>query len=226
MKIELFDAYSIRARLSVTIILLSPVILSLFLCFQSAFTTLSSAVIIMVLLAFANYLPVIQRSVGKKKYTTPDYAAQYLLPTDNTLDSATKERYYKKLAVLDASFSGLSDTNNPDLSEKIASAVLFLREKTRDCRLVLEENITYGFCKNLQSAKPFGIAMCILTDTLLIIYAAIKCSSLSDISLRLWFALAVNFGILLFWVGFVKETNRDAAAKRYAKALISAIDSL
>ena len=226
MKIELFDAYNIRARLSVTIILLSPVILSLFLCFQSAFTTLSSAVIILVLLAFANYLPVLQRAAGEKKNTTPDYAAQYLLPTDNTFDSVTKERYYKKLAELDNVFSGLKDANNPDLCANTTSAVSFLREKTRDCRLVQEENIIYGFCKNLQSAKPFGIAMCILTDALLIIYAAIKCSSLSDMSLRLWFTLAVNFVILLFWIFFVKERNRDAAAKRYAKALISAIDSL
>ena len=226
MKIELFDAYNIRARLSVTIILLSPVILSLFLCFQSAFTTLSSAVIILVLLAFANYLPVLQRAVGKKKRATLDYAAQYLLPTDNAFDSATKERYYKKLADLDVSFSGLSDINNPDLSEKIASAVLFLREKTRDCRLVLEENITYGFCKNLQSSKPIGIGMCIITDVLLGTYATIKYSSASDVPLRLWFALAVNVIILLFWLVLVKVKNCDAAAKRYAKALVSAIDSL
>ena len=52
MKIELLDAYHIRVRLSASIIVLAPVAITIFLCFQEIATVVSSSIIIAVLLAF------------------------------------------------------------------------------------------------------------------------------------------------------------------------------
>lgn len=226
MKLEIFDAYNIRARFSVSIILLSPIILALFLCFDKVFSTVSSAVFVLILLAFANYLPILQRAIGSKQKLLTDYAAEFLSPTDSTFDPVTKVRYYKKLATLDPSFASLTDCDNPSQNSLLNSAISFLREKTRGNRLVLEENITYGFCKNLQAAKYFGIAICVLTGGGLFVYSKITNAPISATPLRVWFTLAVIGIILLFWFVGVRKNLREAAAKRYAKALIMAIDSL
>ena len=158
--IELFDAYNIRARLSASIILLAPIAISVFLCLEEVRSLATSAVILIVLLAFANCVPILQRRQRKNK-ETKDRAYELLLQSDNTFDSATKERYYDKLASLDKSFLPLKEPDNSDEFKALCkSTVLFLRNRTRDNRLVLEENINYGFCRNLMETKTTGIWVC------------------------------------------------------------------
>lgn len=227
MKLELFDAYNIRARVSVIIILFSPIILALFLCFETVFSTLSSATILLILLAFTNYMPIFQRKHTSEKTEKTDYIAKYLSPEDNTIDAVSKERFYKRLVGLDATFTQLSQKEDPEAVQLCCkSASLFLREKTRGNRLVLEENINYGFCKNLINSKLLGIIVCILTCVGLLVYAQIKFSTLFSAPIRIWFTLFVTILILAFWVLCVTKKNRNDAAMRYAKAVIYAIDSL
>lgn len=66
MKLELLDTYHIRVRLSASIIVLAPLAITIFLCFQEIATLASSTVLIAVLLAFTNYLPILQRQIYKK----------------------------------------------------------------------------------------------------------------------------------------------------------------
>ena len=57
MKLELLDAYNVRARLSPSIILLAPIAITLFLCFEEIRTLASSSVIIFVFsIIFVKYL--------------------------------------------------------------------------------------------------------------------------------------------------------------------------
>jgi len=57
------------------IIVLAPVAITIFLCFQEIATVVSSSIIIAVLLAFTNYLPIVQRQIYKKKLPFKNYAA-------------------------------------------------------------------------------------------------------------------------------------------------------
>jgi hypothetical protein len=70
MKLELLDAYDVRARLSASIILLAPIAITVFLCFDEINTFASSSVFIGLLLAFTNYIPILLRRVyGNKQYS-------------------------------------------------------------------------------------------------------------------------------------------------------------
>ncbi len=98
-----------------------------------------------VLLAFINYVPIMQRQFSKGEKLSVNYAAEMLLLKDNTFEPRTKERYYRKLALLDESFSLFI---KPDDSDRFygccESAVIYLRSHTREDRLIQEENINYG----------------------------------------------------------------------------------
>ena len=82
MKLELLDTYHIRVRLSASIIVLAPVAITIFLCFQEIATIASSSILIAVLLSLTNYLPIVQRQIYQKKLPFKNYAAQFLMPND------------------------------------------------------------------------------------------------------------------------------------------------
>lgn len=227
MKLELLDAYNIRARLSASIILLAPIAITLFLCFEELRSLASCSVILFVLLALTNYVPIMQRRFHKKKVSQINHAAMMLLPSDTTFDESTKSRYHNKLASLDDSFLPF---NAPDDSEKFRacceSAVLYLRSRTREDRLVQEENINYGFCKNLIANKPAGIIICTLSAVFTAIYSVIAYEGLSSIPSGNYFAFISDVILLLFWIIGINENVLESSAVHYAKALIMAVDTL
>lgn len=62
MKLDLFDSYNIRVRLSSSIIIFAPLALTVFLCFDELFTFISSSVLVAILLAFTNCLPIFSKT--------------------------------------------------------------------------------------------------------------------------------------------------------------------
>lgn len=111
MKLELLDTYHIRVRLSASIIVLAPVAITIFLCFQEIATIASLSILIAVLLSLTNYLPIVQRQIYQKKLPFKNYAAQFLMPNDEAVNSTSKKRYYKKLAEIDQTFSEFQHPN-------------------------------------------------------------------------------------------------------------------
>lgn len=95
MKPDLLDAYNIRVRLSASIILLAPIAVTVFMCFNEVTTLASSSIIVSVLLALTNYIPLLQRKISKNKTPPPNYAAQLLSWDDDTIDSTTKSRLHR-----------------------------------------------------------------------------------------------------------------------------------
>lgn len=172
MKLDLLDSYHIRARSSVSIIFLAPVAISVFLCFPEIISFSIYSVIACVLLALTNYIPILQRMLSKKQ--DHNYAADFLMPGDQEIPQARKERYYQKLVNLNPLFKCFSSPNDSqEFHECCESTVAFLREKTRNNHLVfvLEENINYGFCKNLHGIKAPAIVLCSLCDLFIAIYS-------------------------------------------------------
>lgn len=226
MNLELLDTYNIRARLSASIILLAPIALTSFLCFDEVASFATSTVFIGLLLAFTNYLPILQRHICKNlKYE--NYASQLLRADDTTLNTVSKKRYYDKLVQIDESFSLFSTPNNSkEFSDCCDSAVIYLRNHTRDNRIIQEELINYGFYKNLLSSKPIGVIICILLAVFISLYSWLKFKQLSSIPIENYFSVAVNVAMILFWIfGVTKEMFKNTA-KEYAKTLIASIDTL
>lgn len=227
MKLELLDAYNIRARLSASIILLAPIAITTFLCFEEVNTLASSTIFVSILLAFTNYIPLLQRQFSQGKYCYADYATQLLLPNNSTIDSTTKSRYYKKLSMADNSFKLFEQPNeSEDFKKCCDSAVYFLKEATRNNLHVQEENINYGFCKNLIASKTFGI---ILSSSLIVVislYSYLGYDNFSSIPINNYFALLLNIAILFFWIFGITQKMFEKSAIYYAKTLLSKIDSL
>ena len=227
MKLNLFDAYNIRARFSASIIMLAPIAITLFFLFDDMCSLATSTVILFVLLAFSNYVPTLQHLLIKKKALSTNYAEEMLSLKDSTFDEKTKKRYFTKLASFDES---LSYFNTPDDSEAFyqccESAVIYLRNNTRDNKLVQEENINFGFCKNLLANKLAGIIICIICCLGIVTYSFLRYGYLGMIPLNNYLAIISDFLILLFWIFGVNAKILSIAGKRYAKALVMAIDSL
>jgi hypothetical protein len=92
---------------------------------------------------------------------------------DTRLDSITKERYHKKLANL------IVEAKAPTAEEervdpKTADQVYFawsnyLRVNTRDTKkfpLLFQENVSYGYRRNVWGLRAFGITICALSSLL------------------------------------------------------------
>ena len=227
MKLELLDAYNVRARLSASIILLAPITITVFLCFDEINTFASSAVFIGLLLAFTNYIPILLRRVyGSKQYSV-NYAVTFLMPKDNTIDAISKHRYYETLAKIDASFALFLNPNDSDEFKKCCeSAVVYLKSQTRADHLVQEENINYGFCRNLIRSKGIGIVLCSALCVVIAIYSFVKYESLAQIPTSHYSAFAINVFMLLFWCFGITKKALDNTAKTYARTLLAAIDTI
>lgn len=227
MKLDLLDPYHIRARLCPSIILFSPFAITAFFCFDEVFSLASSAILMSLFLAFTNYLPTLQRLTQNRKQPFVNYAAELLTTQNSTLNPITKQRYYDKLASLDESFSAFSSpSDSPEFNACCTSAVSFLRERTREKHLIQEENINYGFCKNLYMSKNAGVFFCISCNILIAGYARVRFGVFSGLPLELYFSFAINCLLLLFWIfGVNKQVMQDSAIY-YAKALLSILDSL
>ena len=227
MKLELLDAYSIRARLSASIILLAPVAVTIFFCFEEIITLASSSVLIAIILAFTNYIPILQRCACKNTKHVKNYAAEFLYADNNVIDAVTKARYYSMLAKIDNSFSAFQKPETTEaFQECCVSAVIYLRNHTRDNQLVQEENMTYGFCKNLFVTKKYGIIFSLVCGIFTGTYAWSLFSAFSEIPLQYYFAFAFNISMLVFWIFGITRLILEDTAIRYAKALLAAIDSL
>ena len=227
MKLELFDAYNIRARLSASIILLAPIATSVFMCFQEITTLATGTLFLGILMAFANYVPIMQRRVCDKKKSVPNYAARFLHPDDSTIDPISKKRYYCKLQKADPSFALFGDPQDSEAFKNCcSSAIVYLRNHTRDNNLVQEESINYGFCKNLVFNKNAGIIICLSCIALVSIYSWIKFKSWSTIPTANYFSIFVNTLFLVFWIFGVTKKVLKNTAKKYAITLLSAVDSM
>lgn len=225
MKLDLLDSYHIRARLSVSIIFLAPVALSIFLCFPEIISFPTYSVIICILLALTNYIPILQRMLKKKQ--DHNYAADFLMPGNQEILQARKERYYQKLVNLDPLFKCFSSPNDSqEFHECCENAVAFLREKTRDNHLVLEEKINYGFCKNLHSVKTLAIILCSLCNLFIAFYSIIHYRDMTSIPMENYFAFASNIVLLAFWIVGVTKNALEHAGKKYALTLLGSIDGI
>ena len=227
MRLDILDSYYIRARLSPYIIVFAPIALTLFLCFDDVFNMVSSTVVICILLALTNYIPVIQRVICAKKVQFVNYAALLLSPDNKEIDDISKRRYYIKLAKMDSSFEVFNHGGEQDsITACCESAVILLRAKTRDDHIVYEENISYGFCKNMLLAKSAGIITCAVIIITIVIYSYTFYEDIISISKNNWVALLLVVILLLFWLFGVNDRIVEVSGKRYAKALIRAIDTI
>ena len=220
MNIKIFDSYNIRARVSVYIIIIAPIILTLYVVYEPVRSFTFSVVLVAIMTSFSNYLFALQRYKqrgGKRRNT----AAEFLY------DGKTKQRYYRKLSEIDKSFEAMNQpVDSEEFRQTCYSAIQWLRSNTRNNKLVQEENMLCGFYKNLISLKSVGIAFTIVAILILII-SSVPTTPLSFVqSKRNIILIFVDIGVLLFWRLGVNEKIHSVLCEKYAYALLETLDTL
>lgn len=161
----------------------------------------------------------LERDVGR------NHTAVLLMHSDDTFLGETKERYHAYLRSHDKVLSTPDEEQtDPELAFRRArSAVDWLLEHTRTgggAPLLLEENIAYGFQRNLFGLKPFGIGLALIAIAAHVLLLALVVTGEE----RFWFGIAICVllsTILSGWVLLVTKRAVVEASLAYAQRLLA-----
>lgn len=236
---KIFDAYSLRARLFPALFASASLIAALATLVPwdrlSWMHAIAGSAVPVILFIAAD----IARRAGKS--TENGYYKKWggvpttrmLRHRDDTLDADTKKAYLAfvagKIAMLAPTLE--EETANPAKADAFYErCTRWLRENTRDSKkfaLLFNENVTYGYRRNLLALKRFALA----TDVLLFIAPAIALAYFrpeveSQIAVKLFILMgaAAIHGILVA-VAVSEQALKDAA-DTYARQLLLCCETL
>lgn len=234
-----FDRYSYRARMRPALIACAPlaVWLSLWMPTDSAGARLAWTALFSC--GVAALLPHIARDLGGAREPslfrswggppTTRLLSHQLSP----LDRVTLARHHAKLRAL------APDLPLPTAAEEAAnisaanaiygSAIAILRERTRDHEkfsLVFEENVSYGFRRNLWALKPFGLTFATVGLIGCMYFAAHHSGDDPKLARQATVGAAICATILAAWILIITPEWVHVAARAYADSLIGALDNI
>lgn len=198
--LNMFSQYELKARIFPALLTIAPFGLSTLIWYPELISLESSFLTLFVLIIILFFLAKVARERGKKlqEKLLNEWggfpSTLFLKHNDNTLDDHTKRRYHQ---YLNKKVSGLRLPSKEEESKKphsydqqYSSAVKWLLEKTRDTKkypLLYQDNINYGFSRNMVGIKPLGIAFSVLslTTNTLGIYQRYQPLFL-DLPLKIW----------------------------------------
>ncbi len=230
MSLNLFDAYNLRARTSVVLFYALPFIFDVIAFCGNGITAVEE--IVMTVLIFVTVQCSLHLCRPNHQPFNKNFAAELLMP-DSGVSEITLKRYYRKIASFEPEFSEFGNVDLNNAQGKITtnlceSVVTWLRAKTRDnkvFRLVYEENINYGFIRNMYNLKWFGIIFNCIALTLLGVFFFTPFLESSKPSLLLMvLETAAHIMVTVYLIAAITEKKVEVSAKRYAKALIETID--
>jgi hypothetical protein len=238
--ISFFSPYELKARFFPALLILAPLFLTVVIWYPELIELESSIFTIVVLVIILFFFAKLSRELGVKKQKVllkkwGNFPSTIMLRhRDNTIDAATKLRYHRYLRT---NIEGLElptpeeELNNPDFYEdQYSSAIKWLLEKTRDKNkydLLFQDNINFGFSRNMFGVKYMGIVFCFLAILINIngIYQTYN-FNLAEIELKIWLSNLISLIFLLLWVFFVKESWVKNSAVAYARTLLSTCEEI
>jgi hypothetical protein len=225
------DRYTVTARFLPAAVIATPLALAVFTWapFEMGLTKGAAAVFVMTALAYVLSHPT--REAGRKleERLWPSWGGApsitFLRHRDPTIDPITKARFYNALMALKAvpSLPTLeAELLEPTAADHAYAAVsTWLRGQTRDRKafpLVFEENVNYGYQRNLLACRVCGLAACGvgLLSAIIAFYFG-----------RHPIAETAVTALLTLYLGFsVTEEGLRRQAGTYARRLIEAIDDI
>lgn len=244
---KVFDPYKYGARVKPALLLVLPIVIYVMAFFEAARSwggVLSSFLVAFGVIAFAaSQMSSKGNKLQEKLYKTWGGAPTTIVlrHADDTVEGPTKMRYMKRLAVLVRDFviiTAEQERADPKAADGMyRSATAFLREQTRDTKkyaMIFNENVDYGFARNLTACKPFGIALTLVCLTLCLIglYHTLD-MPLKDLSLAalaqhplLLAATGVELIILVCWIVLVNHEWVRVRGIAYAKRLFASCEEI
>lgn len=230
MSLNIFDPYNFRSRVSVILFYMLPFLFDALVMYGEGLSISENAIIVIVMIMIFQTLLIICRSNKPRK----NYASDMLM-VGSKLNHQQRKRYYRKLASFEPEFSsfGLGEEHwEKSITEELCdSVVAWLRAKTRDkslYSLVFEENINYGFIKNMRRIKPIGLVLNIIA-VLLIIITDVFCTGNQFFSLDCQYCIlevTLHLAEVLFLLICVSRQKEEILAEKYSMALLETIDTI
>lgn len=230
------DPYEFRARLQPVLLVAMPMALATMVFFED-FSLFQILIGVLGYLGFTTFLSQLARDQGKQKeprlfeHWGGRPTTQLLRHRSKLLSEPQRKRYHNALDKLVADVdlpSSQEELNAPvKADEAFDVCVAFLREKTRDKTqfpLVAQENINYGFRRNLWGMKPAGIVLAAI-GLIASIVGAIWFSN-SSISLVSIVAILVNALMVVAWLFRINPEWVKTPAFVYAERLLASCDTL
>lgn len=233
------DSYERKARIYPGLVLIAPVVITLIGVASAKLSTLKSLGTALAGCGGAFLVAQLARDAGKKREKRW-FEAWGGMPSvaifrhrDGRIDSITKARYHAHLTALvkDAKApTPEEETADPSSVDRVYSAWFsYLRVHTRDAKrfpLVFQENVSYGFRRNVCGLRPIGIVVSALSFAAGI--AWLYHSHLSGLTAtpESLSALACAFVLLLLWVFMFTPDWVRIPADAYAERLAETVDSM
>ncbi|MBS0243955.1 MAG: hypothetical protein JSS20_17415 [Proteobacteria bacterium] len=170
----------------------------------------------------------IYREIGGKPSTA------MLRHSDTTFDEATKSAWLKFLA---SKIGGTPPTDEEEKADPAAADTYYdrcgnwLRENTRDHKkfyLVFDENVAYGFRRNLYGLKWLGLALNALVVLICAIWIWNRWPVGYDdgVASRLIYVVSIALAHALFFIFAVTKEGVIEAARQYGRQLLLACETL
>lgn len=237
----MIDNYSLKARVYPMVILFFPiVIIGIFysIQFQAVMLLLSSLGIVGALMYLFSQ---VGRDLGKSKEAelwkmwggAP--TTQIIRLSNNLLDTHTKGRYRQKLQVL-CPVPFVPDANTENDNSETADEVYrawakYLISKTRDVKtfgLLLKDNTSYGFRRNLWGLKRYAIllTLCLIAGNY--IFWKLRSHLYNPLAYpeNFIFSEAALFAVLIFWTVKVTSDWIRIPAFSYAERLYESLETM
>lgn len=153
--------------------------------------------------------------------------------SDTRLNVYTRARYHKRLSAMlpeiNLPTAEQEKANPAEADAAYASCGDYILSKTRDkerFHLLFQENVNYGFRRNLWAIKPVGIAISILSLAALSLVTQVEARA----GTVPWFAnltaIAIVALLLTWWLVRITPSWVKIVADAYAIRLLASIDEL
>jgi len=240
---NIFDNYELKARIFPAVLTAMPFGVSFVIWYPDIIGSFESSIIFTVVILILLFsLAKVVRERGKRIQNNlldewGDFPTTIILKySDDTLDVNTKKRYHRylnsKISEIKLPTTKEQELKDPKLyNGNYRSAVRWLLEKARDHNqypLVYQENINYGFSRNLLGMKYFGVTFSILSFFFNIfhIYWFSHFSYEELLLIKVVSSLSASLIFLGFWVFFVKKDWVTKTAWTYAEVLLSICEGI
>lgn len=236
--LDTLDGYTIKARLFPAVLSAAPILAFVFIGSSWASfgipEALSIVSVMVLLFAGSDLARRAGRTVEPKLFSTSGGKPRNVLLSydDHTFDNRTKDRYRTFLSEkIGLVAPGLNDevTEPAKANEFYDAAYAWLRENTRDRErfaLLLSENISYGFRRNLFGLKGFGLTCNAFTVASAISLHFASFDTMKVDSARLGLILLLSVLHLLYFALFVTRKSVCDASNVYAIQLTRSIETL
>lgn len=236
---KVFDAYSLRARLFPAIIAAAPALAALVLLISWKSFELSNVIltvaIFVLFFATADFARSRGRAIELKLYSEHGGMPSITMfrRDDLTIDDGLKERYRaflaSKLGVAVPS-AEVECTNQAAADAFYEQCGVWLRQSTRDTKkfpLLFNENITYGFRRNLLGVKWPALTLNLLVVAICIVLLShVGWGTETELGKRTIAVLVVAVAQANYMLFVVRRSAVWDSARAYARELILSCETL